>query len=253
MYRKLHSGLIFTLLLAMVLLMVGCASKTPSGGLPATGGGPEANSDENQTQSDGAVKAKLLYQGHASLRITTAEGKVIYIDPYAGEGYDQTADLILVTHEHSDHNDIALIASRAPDCVIITEKEALADGKHQTFDLGYVTVEATEAGNKNHDPTQCVGYILALSDGTKIYISGDTSKTAQMETFASMNLDYAFLCCDGIYNMDTAEASECAAIIGARHSIPYHIAPGKLFDPELAQQFQAEGRMIIEPGEEITL
>ena len=31
---------------------------------------------------------RLLYQGHGSLRIVTAEGKVIYIDPCAGEGYD---------------------------------------------------------------------------------------------------------------------------------------------------------------------
>ncbi len=37
---------------------------------------------------------KLLYQGHGSLRIVTSEGKVIYVDPYAGEGYDLPADLI---------------------------------------------------------------------------------------------------------------------------------------------------------------
>ena len=37
--------------------------------------------------------AKLLYQGHASLRLTTNSGKVIYVDPFAGEGYEPTADL----------------------------------------------------------------------------------------------------------------------------------------------------------------
>lgn len=41
--------------------------------------------------------AKLLYQGHGSLRLITDSGKVIYIDPFAGEGYDVPADLILVT------------------------------------------------------------------------------------------------------------------------------------------------------------
>ena len=34
---------------------------------------------------------RLLYQGHGSLRIVTKEGKVIYIDPFAGEGYDAAA------------------------------------------------------------------------------------------------------------------------------------------------------------------
>lgn len=46
--------------------------------------------------------------GQASIRITTEEGRVIYIDPYAGtdEQYEPTADLILVTHGHFDHNQI---------------------------------------------------------------------------------------------------------------------------------------------------
>jgi L-ascorbate metabolism protein UlaG (beta-lactamase superfamily) len=199
------------------------------------------------------IMAALLYQGHGSIRITTAEGKVIYIDPYAGEGYDLPADLILVTHQHNDHNQIKLITTKNLGCEIITEKEALKGGKHQYFDLSYVTVEAVEAGNKNHDPKHCVGYILTLSNGTQIYISGDTSRTEQMATFAERGLDYAFLCCDGVYNMDISEASECAALIGARYSIPYHMAPGKLFSRERAEQFDVEGRLIVAAGEEITL
>mgnify|MGYP003162486775 CR=1 FL=1 len=41
--------------------------------------------------------AKLLFQGHASCRITTHSGTVIYIDPFAGEGYDLPADLVLIS------------------------------------------------------------------------------------------------------------------------------------------------------------
>ncbi|MCL2672674.1 MAG: MBL fold metallo-hydrolase, partial [Clostridiales bacterium] len=133
------------------------------------------------------------------------------------------------------------------------EKEALQNGEHQGFDLGYVKIEAVEANNKNHSPKSCVGYILTLSDGIQIYISGDTSRTAQMETFAARNLDYALLCCDGIYNMDLAEAAECAALIAARQTIPYHMAPGQLFSQSRAEQFAAESALIIAAGEEITL
>lgn len=58
---------------------------------------------------------RLLYMGQASIRITTEEGRVIYIDPYAGseEQYEPTADLILVTHGHFDHNQIEKIKNRA--------------------------------------------------------------------------------------------------------------------------------------------
>ena len=61
--------------------------------------------------------ATLLYQGHGSLRLTTDSGKVIYIDPFAGEGYDEPADLILVTHQNHDHNCTDLPAKN-PGCVI---------------------------------------------------------------------------------------------------------------------------------------
>ena len=197
--------------------------------------------------------AKLLYQGHGSLRITTEEGNVIYIDPYAGDGYDATADLILVTHQHSDHNKLDLIASRNPDCSLITEKEALKDGKHQTFDFGYVIVEAVEAGNKNHNSANCVGYIITLRENIQVYISGDTSKTVHMEALVNQNIDYALLCCDGVYNMDMKEASQCAALIGAHHSIPYHMIPGELFNRIYAEQFMVEGCLIVADGEEIIL
>ena len=49
---------------------------------------------------------RLKYHGKASIRIITAEEKVIYIDPYAGTGYDKPADLILVTHDHFNHSAI---------------------------------------------------------------------------------------------------------------------------------------------------
>ena len=47
--------------------------------------------------------AKLYYQGHGSFRLTSQNGTVLYVDPYAGDGYLLPADYILVTHEHGDH------------------------------------------------------------------------------------------------------------------------------------------------------
>ena len=91
--------------------------------------------------ADEAVPA-LLYMGQASIRIVTAEGKVIYIDPYAWDQYDLPADLILVTHGHFDHCAIGKVTNRNEDCQIITHKEAVIDGVHQVFDFPYVRVES---------------------------------------------------------------------------------------------------------------
>ena len=58
--------------------------------------------------------AKLTYQGHGSLRFVSNGGMVLYLDPFAGQGYDLPADLILVTHDHHDHNRVDLVTqSRA--------------------------------------------------------------------------------------------------------------------------------------------
>ena len=199
-------------------------------------------------------ESRLLFQGHGSLRIVTAEGKVIYIDPYAGDGYDLPADLILITHGHQDHTAVDRIKNKNAGCQVITWKEALVNGEYKTFDLGFVTVEAVQAGNnKNHNIKECVGWVLTLPDGKTVYVTGDTSTTDQMAELAGRNLDYAFYVCDGIYNMDMEEAIACAKLVGAKHSIPYHMAPGKAFDPERAELFDVPNRLILPAGEEIVL
>ena len=197
---------------------------------------------------------KILYQGHGSLRVTTAEGKVIYIDPYAGDGYDAPADLILVTHGHPDHNAVNLIQTKNPDCVTITYQEALVNGEYKQFDLGFVQVEAVQAGNNpNHDINVCVGFVLTFTDGKTLYVTGDTSTTEQMAELAERKLDYAFFCCDGRFNMNVEEASACAALVAARFSIPYHTAPGTLFSADVAEAFQAEGKLVVQAGEEFVM
>lgn len=204
------------------------------------------------TADQGAGAASLLYMGQASIRVTTAEGKVIYIDPFSGDDYDLPADLILVTHNHPDHNQIDKITHRNKDCRIITQDEAILDGVHQVFELGCVTVEAVEAGyNKNHDVNHCVGYVLTFSNGSSVYVTGDTSTTEQMPKLAKKEIDYAFFCCDGRFNMDLEEAAACARLVNAKHNIPYHMAPGAPgnFDREIAEQFEAENRIIMSPGD----
>lgn len=195
--------------------------------------------------------ATLLYQGHGSLRLTTENGKVIYIDPFAGSGYDVPADLILVTHQHPDHNCIDLPVKNK-DCVIWQNFDAFKDSKYQTLKLDFVTVEGVEAYNHHHKKTECVGYIVTV-DGIAIYFAGDTGQTEQMTHMSERKLDYAILPMDFTYTMDIDETICCAKLIAAKHTIPVHMSPGNLFDSDRANKFVTEGALIVKPGETISL
>ncbi len=228
----------------------------------ADGGNEEQEGDTEVSQSEEEKEAEtmpatLLYQGHGSVRIVTAEGKVIYVDPFMGEGYNLPADMILMTHGHYDHTQDQLISKRNEDLCFIKWSDALKDGVYSEYDQGYVKVEAVEAGyNANHNAAECVGYILSFTDGVTLYLSGDTSATPAMADMAQRELDYAFLCCDGVYNMDVAEASDCAKLINAKHTIPYHMEAVKDksgFDMSVAESFDAPGKIILKPGEELVL
>ena len=207
----------------------------------------------------GGQGTKLLYQGHSSFRFTARNGTVIYLDPFVPNGYDLPADIILVTHQHGDHSQVQLVTQN-PGCVVITQDEALAGGKHNTFTINGIVIEAVEAYNDWHQITEAVGYIITI-DGIKVYAAGDTSTTGQMKTFAAEKLDYALIPCDGVFNMDGGEAGECAAVIGAKHNIPIHTGPFDenysplpgFFDRTIAEKFTAPNRMILEPGQEIVL
>ncbi len=195
--------------------------------------------------------ANVHYLGHGSLRFCSQAGTVVYLDPYVGEDYSLPADLILVTHQHFDHNVIDKPARKA-DCQLIQNDLLIKDGKYAKMDIKDIHIEAVPAYNKNHKREECVGIILEI-DGKKIYCSGDTNTTDDMPRYAGMKLDYAFFCTDGEYNMDIPEAMECARTIKARHSIPIHTKVGELFDEERARRFQVEGALIIRPGETLEL
>lgn len=205
--------------------------------------------------------ATMLYQGHGSYRFTLDDGTVVYVDPFVGEGYDMPADLILVTHEHFDHNQVDKMP-HADGCSIVRAADVHpANGDYLTIADHGVRITAVQACNKNHPIDECVGFVLEL-DGVTFYASGDTSMTDDMKSgkLAALGIDYAVFPGDGFYNMDVAEASACAKLVDARHSIPLHLVPmsnpddpSQLFSRERAEAFEGPGRIILEPGDELKL
>jgi len=195
--------------------------------------------------------AKLFYQGHASFRLTTNEGKVIFIDPFAGEGYKTPADLVLITHEHYDHNDINLITLK-PGGFVIRAKDALAGGIYRNFETKGTKIKAVPAYNSHHNKNETVGYVIEV-DGVKIYHAADTDFIPEMVELKNENIDYALLPIDGTYTMTPEDATKAAIAINPKHMIPMHMRPGVLIDIKQAMKVTAPMAMLMRPNQEIEL
>lgn len=130
---------------------------------------------------------ELLYQGHGSYRLTSEHGAVVYIDPFAGEGYDKPADLVLVSHEHSDHNQVSRVHLK-PDGKVLRAANLIDGASYGGCLVKDVLVKATAAYNKNHPKSECVGFLLSTG-GKKLYFACDTSETEEMKREADKLID----------------------------------------------------------------
>lgn len=170
----------------------------------------------------------IHWLGHDTFRI---EGeRVIYTDPFRIKRKD-TADIILITHEHYDHcspDDVKRI--QGPNTVIVatTDCAKKLSGDIRTIKPGDkiklegIEIEAVPAYNTNKQfhtrERGWVGYIFTVR-GQRIYIAGDTDYIPEMKTFKA---DIALLPVSGTYVMTADEAVQAALDIKPAIAIPMH-------------------------------
>lgn len=208
--------------------------------LPLFGGGrvsaPEYPAD-TFTARDG-TQITVTFFKHASLSVAVG-GNYIYVDPvsaYADYAALPKADVVLITHSHSDHLDPAAVeALRTPRTDVLcdlTSAEALGTGC-RTMRPGsvaaprdYVTIEAVAAYNTSPGHLQFhpkaredCGYVLTIG-GTRIYIAGDSEPTPEMK--ALKKIDIAFLPVNQPYTMTVEQAVEAVKAIRPAIFYPYH-------------------------------
>ena len=183
--------------------------------------------------------SNIHWLGHDSFRIE-GDGLVIYIDPWKLEAGPK-ADLILITHDHSDHcspDDVAKV--QKPDSVIVTIAAAAAklSGQIEVVKPGDeltvkgIPIEAVPAYNVNKfrspgvpfHPRESahVGFVLTV-EGYRIYHTGDSDLIPEM---GSLDTDIALLPVSGTYVMTAAEAVEAAKVINPQLAIPMHVGEG---------------------------
>jgi L-ascorbate metabolism protein UlaG (beta-lactamase superfamily) len=190
----------------------------------------------------------VKWLGHAACQITTGTGKVILVDPWITGNPACTikkeditrADIILVTHDHSDH-----LGSDIPDLVKATGATVIAQPElaaalqasgvssgNILFGMGMniggqvevagIKVTMTQAHHSSTagDP---VGYIIILEDGKTIYHAGDTGIFAGMGLLGTLYpIDLALLPIGSVFVMDPLQAAHSLTLLKPKKAIPIH-------------------------------
>lgn len=173
----------------------------------------------------------IHWLGHASFRIED-NGKQIYIDPWKLSSKSPRANVVFITHAHYDHfspDDIDRIRTEttaffAPaDVAIKLTGNVVAVGPNKKYsfeELLIQTIPAYNLGKKFHPKeNNWVGYVITLSNGQKVYHSGDSDFTPEMRSVVT---DLAFLPCGGTYTMSAKEAGDAANVFKPTTLIPMH-------------------------------
>jgi L-ascorbate metabolism protein UlaG (beta-lactamase superfamily) len=191
---------------------------------------------DNITTSSGDLK--ITFIGHGTL-IFTFNGKVIHVDPY-GELADYSilpkADIILITHEHSDHFDLSAIKILRTNKTELVFTETCAkkisggmvmkNGEVQTIQVikieavpAYNIVHKRDNGQPFHPKGVGNGYILTFGD-KRVYVAGDTENIPEMKTL--QGIDVTFLPMNLPYTMTPEMVADAAKVLKPKILYPYH-------------------------------
>lgn len=194
---------------------------------------------------------KITFCGHATFKITTSGGNVIYIDPWletnpqapAAVKKVDRADGILLTHGHGDHIADVIPIAKKFDCPVacINEtagwlhtkgvKNPAGMGKGGTQKIADVEASMVHAIHSNgiQDGDQIIyggepaGFVAKLPGGLTVYHCGDTAVFSDMKIIADLyKPDICLLCIGGHYTMDPREAALAIKFLGAKFVVPMH-------------------------------
>nr|WP_272898447.1 MBL fold metallo-hydrolase [Methanomassiliicoccus luminyensis] len=165
----------------------------------------------------------MVWHGHSCFEIRESIGVVT--DPHDGKSIGikppvARADVVLISHEHFDHNCVRII--KGEPMVMREPGEKTLKGLKVT---GIPTFHDKESGDKRGRNTI---YVFEL-DGIRFCHCGDLGHLPSEEQLKAIGtVDILFLPVGGVFTLDGAEAREVVEMVRPRVAVPMHFRLGGL-------------------------
>jgi L-ascorbate metabolism protein UlaG (beta-lactamase superfamily) len=193
----------------------------------------------------------ITWLGHATFLIMTPGGKRIVTDPWL-EGNPRCppdrrridkADLILLSHGHSDHSADVVPVARATNAPVVAihelagwlERKGLQSAKGMgiggTQSIAGLQVSMTPAVHSSSAVEngvivylgEPVGFVVRLENEKTFYFAGDTALFGDMRLIGEMyQPEIAFLPIGDHYTMGPEAAARACQLLGVRQVVPMH-------------------------------
>lgn len=166
----------------------------------------------------GRRSAVIEWSGHSCFTITNERGTKIVTDPFPdGIGYkvpELCADIVTVSHDHFDHNNLAMIKSNFT-----------AVRERGQFNIDGIKIKGTKT---YHDPQQ--GALRGENtvytyniDGVNVCHLGDLGHELTQEQLKSIGkVDILMIPVGGLYTIDGEEAAKVVNQLNPKVVIPMH-------------------------------
>jgi L-ascorbate metabolism protein UlaG (beta-lactamase superfamily) len=239
------------------------------------------------------MKQTITWLGHGSWRMTTPQGTIVYLDPWI-EGNPacpisladiDKADIVCVTHGHSDHlgNAIEIVQKTGATLVTLPEVAAYCSRYGIPYDANggcvhtggsvlqkdvriyavYALHSSDIMGKEYADHNELMpgsgtcGMILEPEGGEPVYFAGDTGVFGDMDLIRELyRPKVAILPVGGKYTMGVREAAYAMELLGCEIMIPghYNTFPNQMADTdELVRQVAVRAPqtrvVVLKPGE----